>query len=82
MKADEIIRPEEENYLASVANSLGTADEDFDHLESMYWNKALTVFSKMSMEKKNIVIKICKEMAMVDNYYDRREKILIDKLLE
>jgi uncharacterized tellurite resistance protein B-like protein len=82
MKADEIIRPEEENCLTSITDSLGTTNEDLDHLDSMDWNKALAAFSKMTKEKRAVAIKMCKDMAMADNDYDKRERFLIDQLVE
>ena len=81
MKADDVIRPEEMDFLDGVFNDFHMSIDEFDHMEEIeidYLRKELSLFSD---ETRNYAKQLFIEMSQCDGFVDPREALLIENLL-
>lgn len=80
MKADDVIRPEEIEFLDGVFNDFHLSIDEFDHMEEIEIDYLKKEFSLFSDETKDYAKRLFIEMSKCDGFVDPRETLLIENL--
>ena len=80
MEADMIIDPREVKFLNAMYRKLSVTEEDFPRLEMMDLEYCKSIISRMEESKLLFAKEVFRDMALCDEYFDPRERTLIDSL--
>lgn len=80
MEADSIIDPREVSFLDEMYGRLAVKEEDISRLEMMDLEYSKSIISRLPVEKLQFAKESFAGMALSDDYYDPRERALIDSL--
>ena len=80
MEADTIIHPQEIEYMDSVLADFDITEDDNERLELMDLQMCFDIIKGMSAEKLAKAKDMFATMAIIDGYFDPREKKLLEML--
>ncbi len=80
MEADSIIDPRELEFLDGIYEKLGVTEIDLPRMEMMDLEYSRKVISELTPDKLAFAKDSFKGMAMSDEFYDPKEKVLIESL--
>lgn len=80
MEADTIIHPQEIEYMDSVLADFAITEDDNERLELMDLQMCFEIIKGMSAENLEKAKEMFVTMAVIDGYFDPREKQLLEML--
>lgn len=80
MEADEIIHPNEMEFLNSIISQFEISESELEQIVEMDLDLALCQFRKFSDDKRLESKKLFMDMARCDGYVDKRELKIINQL--
>ncbi len=80
MEADSIIDPREVCFLDDMYDRLGVREKDLSRLEMMDLEYCKSIITGLQLDKLEFAKESFAGMALSDDYYDPRERALIESL--
>lgn len=82
MRADEIIKPVEIEYLNRFFFDFNIQPDDITQADMLSLEQCRTILSQLTIVQKQQCIQLFEGMANIDNDYDPRERNIIEKLFK